>query len=412
MLFRSHKLSLWISLLIIAGLLVAACQPAAAPTTAAPEPTEPPPTEPAEEPTEAATEEPTEEAAPTGPIKIAIMGPFTGDAASIGTEQLNFARLAVADFNQEMGTNVELVESDTQLDPAIAQTVAEQLVADEEVLAVIGPAGSQEVEAVAALFQENSLAHVSASATRPSLTQQGWETFFRVVPNDDVQGPTDASFIIDVLQATNVYIIDDQSTYSVSLADIVEQQLTDAGVTVGRDSVSQDDTDFSALVTNIGSAGATVVFFPGQIASQGALLWRQLQEQGVEATVMGGDGFNSPDLVADGANEGSYVSNFAPDIHGVPNAADVAAAYEEQYGEFGAFGPPAYVATQVVLQAIDRAMKSGELTRDAVLAEIPNTDIAESILGSPIRFDENGDVEGAQFYIFQVQDGAFALVQE
>ncbi len=164
MLKRSNKLMAPLSLLVIAAVMLAACTPATPSATQTTAPTKAP------EPTPA----------PTGPIKIAIMGPFTGDAASIGTEQLNFARLAVADFNKEMGMNVELVEGDTQLDPAIATTVAQKLVADKDLYAVVGPAGSQEVEATIQLFEDAKLAHVSSSATRPTLTSSGYTTFFRV----------------------------------------------------------------------------------------------------------------------------------------------------------------------------------------------------------------------------------------
>src|SRR5260221_7715005 len=60
--------------------------------------------------------------------KIAIMGPFTGNAASIGLEQLNFAKLAVADFNKSSGMMVQLIEVDTQLDAAKAVTGAQSIV--------------------------------------------------------------------------------------------------------------------------------------------------------------------------------------------------------------------------------------------------------------------------------------------
>src|SRR5437667_10673272 len=63
-------------------------------------------------------------------VKIAIMGPFTGDAASIGTEQLNWSKLAVEDFNTSSGWKVELVEGDTQLDAAKAVKVADSLIAN------------------------------------------------------------------------------------------------------------------------------------------------------------------------------------------------------------------------------------------------------------------------------------------
>src|SRR5690242_7023121 len=73
--------------------------------------------------------------------KIAILGPFTGDVASIGTEQLNFAKLAVADFNKASGMSVELVEVDTQLDAAKAVTGAQSVVSNADIVGVVGPAG-------------------------------------------------------------------------------------------------------------------------------------------------------------------------------------------------------------------------------------------------------------------------------
>lgn len=351
---------------------------------------------------------------PDFPVKIAVMGPFTGPAASIGQEQLNWARLAVADFNAANGWNVELVEGDTELDPARAVTVSEALVADAAIFGVVGPAGSQEVEAIQPQMQAAGLVHVSPSATRPSLTQNGVAEFFRVVPTDADQGPTVGNFLAGELGATTLFIIDDQTSYSVGLADEASAAFEAAGGEVlGRESVTQDDVDFSALVTRIRSIAPDAIFFPGQIASQGALLARQMQEQGVEAILFGADGFQSvSDFIegAAGATEGAYVSAFAPDIKDLESSADTVARYTEQYGDFGTFGPPTYAAATVILEAIWRAYEAGELTREAVREQVAATDQALSVLGGALAFDENGDVLDASFYIFQVQDGAFVYI--
>lgn len=347
-------------------------------------------------------------------IKIGIMGPFTGDAASIGQEQLNWAKLAVADFNEASGWNVELVEGDTQLDPAIAVTVAEALISDAEILGVVGPAGSQEVEATQQQFMDARLVQISGSATRTTLTTTGFDTFFRTVPTDAAQGPTVGNFLAEELGVTTLFIVDDQTSYAVGLGDEAAAAFEEAGGTVvGRESVTQDDVDFSALVTLIGSSGTEAIFFPGQLASQGALFARQMQEQGVEAILFGADGFQSVDdfiLGAAGATEGAYVSAFAPDIHELESAADVVSRFEEEYGDFGTFGPPTYAATTVILEAIWRASEAGDLTREGVLAEVANTDQEESVMGTSLAFDENGDVLDAAFYIFQVVDDNFSFV--
>ena len=168
--------------------------------------------------------------------KIGFMGPFTGDAASIGQEQLNWGKLGLADFNKANGTSFTFVETDTKLDPAEATTGGQKLVSDAGVVAILGPAGSQEVEAVGPAMTGAGLVYVSPSATRTSLTIGGkLPTFVRVVPNDDAQGPTVAKFAKDVVKASKVLIIDDQTSYSTGLADSAAATLKTLGVTVNRE---------------------------------------------------------------------------------------------------------------------------------------------------------------------------------
>jgi branched-chain amino acid transport system substrate-binding protein len=332
---------------------------------------------------------------------IGVMAPITGDAASIGQEQLNFTKFAISEYNEENGTSFELVEGDTQLDPAQASTVAQRFVSDDDIIAVIGPAGSQEVEAVAPLFTRENLGFVGASATKTELTTSGdFPTFHRVVPNDSAQGPTIGEFISGELDAQNVFIIDDQTSYSTGLADSATEALEEADVTVERDSVNQDQSDFSALVSR--AADADVVFLPWQLANKGQVFAQQLQEQGSDAVVFGSDGLFSSDFTA----EGAYVSSFAPDITAIESSADLVEAYEAEYGEFtSTFGPPMFAATTIALEAITAVCEEGEPTREAVAEQIGETELEESILGGPLGFDENGDVEGAQFYIFRVLGG-------
>src|SRR5919106_244895 len=75
---------------------------------------------------------------------VGVMAPITGDAASIGVEQLNFAKYAVQRYNEENDTSFEAVEGDTQLDPAQASTVAQRFVSNDEILAVVGRHGPDE----------------------------------------------------------------------------------------------------------------------------------------------------------------------------------------------------------------------------------------------------------------------------
>jgi branched-chain amino acid transport system substrate-binding protein len=341
---------------------------------------------------------------------IGIMGPFTGDVAAIGQEQLNWAKFAVDTFNEEHGTTFELVEGDTQLDPAQASVVAPQFVDNDAIVAVVGPAGSQEVDAVGGIYNDASMAFISGSATATNLTED-YETFYRVVPTDADQGPTVATYMAEELGAQNVLIIDDQSSYSTGLADSATTALEDGGATVTRESVSQDQTDFSSLVSAVAD-DTDVVFLPWQVAANAQLFGNQLAEQGKDVPIFGSDGLFSPD---DFKVAGSYVSSFAPDITGLDDPAiqDMVAAFEDEYGDFGTFGPPTFAATTVVMEAATSVCEGGdEPTREAVLEAMDATDLPESILGQPIAFTENGDIQDATFFIFQVgEDGSYELIQ-
>jgi branched-chain amino acid transport system substrate-binding protein len=341
---------------------------------------------------------------------IGIMGPFTGDVAAIGQEQLNWAKFAVDTFNEEHGTTFELVEGDTQLDPAQASVVAPQFVDNDAIVAVVGPAGSQEVDAVGGIYADASMAFISPSATATNLTED-YETFYRVVPTDADQGPTDATYMVEELGAQNVLIIDDQSSYSTGLADSTTAALEDGGATVTRESVSQDQTDFSSLVSAVAD-DTDVIFLPWQVAANAQLFGNQLAEQGKDVVIFGSDGLFSPD---DFKIAGSYVSSFAPDITGLDDPAiqDMVARFEDEYGDFGTFGPPVFAATTVVMEAATAICEGGEEpTREAMIEQMDQTDLPESILGQPIAFTENGDIQDATFFIFQVQDdGSYQLVE-
>ena len=339
---------------------------------------------------------------------IGVMAPITGEAAELGEEQRNWARFGLDRFNRENGSKLKMEEGDTQLDPGQASTVAQQFVSNDSILGVVGPAGSQEVEAVGPLFERANLGFVSQSATATELTESGdYPTFSRVVPQDAVQGPTDAQYMVDELGVKKVLIIDDQTSYSTGIADVLEEELKKEGVQTTRESVNQRQTDFSAIVSRIAD-DTDVVFLPWQLAANAQQFGKQMQEQGKDAVIFGSDGLFSPD---DFSINGSYVSAFAPDINSIRESKPIADAYTEKYGEFGTFGPPTYAAIQVVATAILAACEEGDPSREAVADQIRQVRFDESILGQPIAFDDNGDIRRAKFFIFKVEDGNFELVQ-
>ena len=339
---------------------------------------------------------------------IGMEGPLTGPVAVLGQEQLHFAQLALVADNVTNKTNISIVQGDTQLTPSIATTVTQQLTANPKIVAVVGPAGSQEVEAVGPLMARAGLAFISGSATATALTTGKYPTFFRTVSNDGVQGPQDANYIVNTLHPKALMIVDDQEAYSTGLVSEMLPVFQKAGITVDHESVSQKVTDFSSLVAKV-TPTTTVVVLPWQVAANAQQFGRNLAQQHKKAVIFGTDGLFSPGTFT---INGSYVSSFGPDITAMPADAAIAALAKAKYGSFGTFGPPVYAATHVVDEAIASVCKSGQTpTRANVLAAIKNTNEATTILGQPIKFTPSGDVVNGKFFLFKIDStGKYKLI--
>ena len=339
---------------------------------------------------------------------IGFEGPITGPASPVGDEQLHFAQLALAMDNAANKTHIALVQGDTQLTPSIATTVTQQFTSNSSIVAVVGPAGSQEVEAVGPLMARAGMGFISGSATNKTLTTGKYPTFFRVVSNDSVQGPQDANYIIRTLHAKSIMIVDDQEVYSTGLVSEMIPVFQAAGVKVDHESVSQKVTDFSSLVAKVTPA-TTVVVLPWQIAANAQQFGRDLAQQHKKAVIFGTDGLFSPGTFS---IAGSYVSSFGPDITAIPADASIVAAETKAHGTFGTFGPPIFAATHLIDEAIASVCKAGNTpTRANVLAAIKATNEPTSILGQPIRFDSHGDLVNGKFFLFKINSaGKYQLI--
>src|SRR3954464_9350583 len=325
-------------------------------------------------------------------VQIGMLAPITGNAASIGSDQLHWAQYYFTQWNKVKGhVKVKLVQGDTQLDPSKASTVGQSFASNGKIMGIIGPAGSDEIQAVAPILRKAGLVFAAGSATRVSLTNGSYKGyFFRNVPNDSVQGPTAGNYMfskLGVKSGDSGMVVDDQESYSTGLADIVGTSLTAKGVKVDRESISQKATDFASLVAKVTSS-TKVVYLPFQLASQAQLFAQQLQAQGKSAVVFGSDGtFDSSKFNVNG----SYISFFAPDVTTLPGAASIVAAFHKQFpGATSPFGAPNYVAMQVYANAITKACKDGKVTRAELRKDFAKVSLANTIIG-PIRFTGNGD---------------------
>jgi len=347
-------------------------------------------------------------------ITIGYMGPLTGGVAFVGQEQKGFVEAAVQIFNEETGLNVEIVEADTAANPDTARVVAGRFAANDEILAVVGPSVSQACESTQSIFAAAGLAHITPSCTRTDLTQPGTETFFRPIPTDADQSKTDAAYMVDALGIESAFLVDDQTSYGTGINDELEAELRARGVTdIQRASVSQEETDFSSIATSVVSADVDLVFFANQVQNQLAALAMQLRAQGFDGHYFLPDGGFQLDWVdaAGAAAEGAYVSFFAPDPKLVPEAQPYNEIYAANVGEnFGAFGGAAAFTTYIALHAIEQCADADDLSRACVVDALTTINLESSPLGIPVAFGANNQLEDSRFFLFQIQDGQFALL--
>jgi ABC-type branched-subunit amino acid transport system substrate-binding protein len=356
---------------------------------------------------------------------IGIAFPATGPAASIGQQQGRWGAFAAKQWNKTHKTKIKLIQGDTQLpNTAQALAVAHQFSSNSKILAVTGPAGSQEVQDTMAVYKKGGLGAVSGSATRVLLTRasggQPRETpkgfFFRTVPTDGQQGDRVAFWILTKLQKKRIYIIDDEEAYSTGLADQVEKKLkAGKGTSVKRDHVSQDVSDFSSLITRI-PPSTQVVYIPWQLAGKAQTFQQQLRAAGKTAIVFGSDGLFAPGTFS--PKEG-YVSAFPIDFN-----SSLLKAYKKAHGgQDEAFGLPTYTSVWVNATAINMACTAGhgKTTRTAVRKTLTKVKLPAklSLLGFDVKFltKNFGSYQGpgdmaapAHFAIFHIVNGKYTRV--
>jgi len=336
-------------------------------------------------------------------MKIGFFGALTGDAAGLGIHMRNGTKLAIDQYNKENADcTAELVEYDSQGDPAKAPALATQAVSDQKVIAIIGPAFSGESEVADPIFQSGTLPTITPSATRPSLSTKGWSVFHRGVGNDESQGPAAGRYIKNVLKSEKVYVVDDQSAYGAGLADEVKKVI---GTPVGEDKVQVKQTNFSAVVTKIKNSGATSLFFGGYYTEAGLLL-KQLKGAGWTGTMIAGDGVNDANFITvagQAVAEGTILT--CPCAPATAAKGTFVTDYKGAFdnAEPGTYADVSYDITKIVLEGL----KDGKATRADMLSWIKAYNKAGTATGVTYKFESSGELDPTQVIVwaFKVQAG-------
>lgn len=308
-----------------------------------------------------------------GPIVIGSYLSMTGSMATFGESTSRGGTVAVEEANRlggVLGRKLELVVLDDQGRSEEAGNAIARLIDVNGAVAVMGEVASTLSLVAGRIAQRRKVPMVSPSSTNTQVTQIG-DYVFRVCFLDPFQGYAMARFARDRLKISKVAILKDvRNDYSIGLSDAFEKAFVRlGGKIVAIESYSAGDTEFSAQLTKIKPLGAEGLYVPGYYTEVGGVA-RQARRLGIQAPLMGGDGWESPELLNIGGEAiiGSYYTNhFAADQPSA-RAKQFISAYREKYRVAApALAALGYDATLAIIDAIRRANSADpERVRDAL----------------------------------------------
>ena len=349
-----------------------------------------------------------------GRIKIAVQAPLSGEQAAIGEHIKLGAQLAVEESSKafkDLGYDLVLVPQDDQAKPEVGVANARNMVADPEVLVIVGHFNSGVALPASEVYKDAMLTMISPANTATEITDRGYPNVNRVCGRDDVQGPVGARFTAQDLKLKSVYIIHDKTLYGQGVAENFRNEAKKLGLDVLGFDGTEERANFSPMIIPLKAKNPDLVYFGG-IYHQGGLLLKQLREKGVKAKFMGPDGLDSAEMakIAGSAVVGSYYTSVAGPPDAYPETAAFAKKYKQRFGkETESFGMYGYDATLVGIKAIEGWIKANggkKPSRADVVTAVRKLKNFKGVTGS-IEFDNKGDPVKAKYFVLQFEKQAY-----
>jgi branched-chain amino acid transport system substrate-binding protein len=328
-------------------------------------------------------------------VKLGVGGPITGGSATFGAQLKNGVELAVEDINGAGGILRQKIQAppmvgDDRADPKEGVSVANKFVG-EGVKFVVGHFNSGVTIPASEVYQENGILEITPAATNPKVTDRNMWNIFRTCGRDDQQGGVAGAIVAERFKGKKVAMVHDKTTYGQGLADETRKTMNAKGLKeVLYEGVNIGDKDYSALVSKIKAARADLVYWGG-LHDTGGLILRQLRDQGVKATFMGGDGMADDEFatIAGPGAEGTLMT-FSPDPR--TNAANkqIVEVFRKKGFEPQAYTLYSYAAVQIIKQAAEQA---NSLDPKKVADVMHSGKTFNTVLGE-MSYDTKGDVTG------------------
>src|SRR5689334_19205363 len=340
-----------------------------------------------------------------GTIKIATQSPLSGGQAVLGEGIKLGAQLAVDKMKgnlEKMGYKVDFVPFDDQAKPDVGVANAKNIIADKDIMVVIGHLNSGVAIPSSEVYKEVSLAMISPANTNPVVTDRNYPNINRVCGRDDVQGVVGSEFAHGTLKIKSVYIVHDKTQYGQSIAEFFKADAEKKGVKVVGFEGTEEKSNFDPLLTPIKAKNPDLIYFGG-IYDQGAPFFKQAREKGIKAKFMGPDGMDSSDLtkIAGKAVVGMNYTSAAGPASALPKAKAFVDDFKKKFSKNPEpYAAEAYDATVIAMKAMEDVAKSGKMSRESVSTAVRKVKLA-GITGD-IGFDSKGDRLKAQYFVLTV----------
>jgi len=342
-------------------------------------------------------------------ITIATQSPLSGVQAILGEAIKLGAQLAIENLKgpiEAAGFTVNLVPFDDQARPDVGVANARKIVANPNILLLIGHLNSGVALPASELYREVDLAMISPANTNPLVSDRGYPNVNRVIGRDDVQGTVAADFARNDLQAGSAYVIHDRTRYGQGVAESFRTRAERLGIRVVGFEGTEETRDFTSIIRDIQARNPDVVYFGG-IYDQAGVFFKQARGAGVRGAFLGPDGMDSSDLarIAGQSVVGLHYTTPVGPPASHPEAKQFIADYKKRFGKHPEpFAAEAYDATVTGLKALEAAIQQAggrQPTRQEVSAAIRSVGRIQGLTG-PIDFDEKGDRKTARYFVIQV----------
>ena len=340
---------------------------------------------------------------PDDPVTIAWMLVTSGANSFFGEDSLGGIEIAIAQREGILlGREIELIGEDSQCTPEGGQLAAQRLVANEHILAIIGPSCSSAAEAAIPVASRAGFVLVTPTAVSSTLTNPDRDSggtwmpgFFRTIHTNALQGRMAARFAREILDAQTLATIHDGSTFAHDLQGAMIGTFIElGGEVVYQGAVNVGDTDMTAVLTEIATHGPDLLFFP-IFQPEGDFLVAQAQYiPDLDNTIlMGSDNLLTPGFVVATGEAALGVILFGPNVAG-ETYREFLSLWQERYGAEppGGFHAHAFDTTNLLLDAIESVAQVGEdgsvligrqALRDAMTATSGFDGITGSLACSP-----------------------------